>query len=253
MTMSQDGHSPASNTGRSADLSVVSDLLERRAVVAGWLERLEEAPTSNRRAAERVRTDYRQRLDAVMEELSGHRDALREQRRRLSDSLDQAEAAHQEARDALDEGELRHSIGELAEAEWADRRMRLEESVAAAAAALREAREEAARLDEVLDSLEEGIDPIPSAESDSRLPAPLPSPAGSQPDAGTAPTAQPFGAEPETGAQSEPDGSAFLEELDRAIEGSSDTRPRPGAKCPDCGYTNDFDAWYCGVCGVDLA
>jgi hypothetical protein len=57
----------------------------------------------------------------------------------------------------------------------------------------------------------------------------------------------------------------FLEELDRALsdepaedpaytltEAELDTRPQPGVKCPDCGYTNDPQAWYCGVCGADL-
>lgn len=60
------------------------------------------------------------------------------------------------------------------------------------------------------------------------------------------------------------DDYAFLEELDRAIaataptagseeEPTEDTRPQPGLKCPDCGYSNDPAAWYCGVCGVDLS
>lgn len=57
----------------------------------------------------------------------------------------------------------------------------------------------------------------------------------------------------------------FLQELDRALndeaesdagytltEAELDTRPKPGVKCPDCGYTNDPQAWYCGVCGADL-
>ena len=67
-------------------------------------------------------------------------------------------------------------------------------------------------------------------------------------------------------APSGDDDYAFLEELDRAIaatapntdsrsdddEPSEETRPQPGLKCPDCGYSNDPAAWYCGVCGVDL-
>jgi hypothetical protein len=59
----------------------------------------------------------------------------------------------------------------------------------------------------------------------------------------------------------------FLAELDRALNEDSseeegytlteaelegDSRPKPGVKCPDCGYTNDPQAWYCGVCGADL-
>lgn len=59
------------------------------------------------------------------------------------------------------------------------------------------------------------------------------------------------------------DDYAFLEELDRAIAATAreereeegdpaETRPQPGLKCPECGYSNDPAAWYCGVCGVDL-
>lgn len=61
------------------------------------------------------------------------------------------------------------------------------------------------------------------------------------------------------------DDYAFLQELDRAIAATSPTgdsaeesedegktRPQPGLKCPECGYSNDPAAWYCGVCGVDL-
>ena len=60
------------------------------------------------------------------------------------------------------------------------------------------------------------------------------------------------------------DDLAFLEELDRTIaataprgpasddEAPEQTRPQPGLKCPECGYSNDPAAWYCGVCGVDL-
>jgi hypothetical protein len=38
-----------------------------------------------------------------------------------------------------------------------------------------------------------------------------------------------------------------------ADEDPEQFRPTPGTKCPECGYTNDPEAWYCGVCGVDLA
>ena len=59
------------------------------------------------------------------------------------------------------------------------------------------------------------------------------------------------------------DDMAFLEELDRTIaatapstpgddEPPAEGRPQPGLKCPECGYSNDPAAWYCGVCGVDL-
>jgi hypothetical protein len=72
--------------------------------------------------------------------------------------------------------------------------------------------------------------------------------------------------EPEPVAEAAPPAD-FLAELDRALNEDSseeegytlteaelegDSRPKPGVKCPDCGYTNDPQAWYCGVCGADL-
>lgn len=79
------------------------------------------------------------------------------------------------------------------------------------------------------------------------------------------------GSEDATVEQPEPaqDDDDFLRDLDRAIGGDANAaqagsvppdeedpeqfRPTPGTKCPECGYTNDPEAWYCGVCGVDLA
>ncbi|CAN5767058.1 hypothetical protein BH23GEM6_BH23GEM6_06330 [soil metagenome] len=67
----------------------------------------------------------------------------------------------------------------------------------------------------------------------------------------------------------ERDDFGFLRDLDRALSETREEngsavdaateedpelfRPQPGSKCPECGYTNDPEAWYCGVCGVDLA
>lgn len=258
------------------DAPAVEGLLEERSKIAGWLERLDATPAANPRAVERVRADYRQRLDDVMTRLAGHRDALLEQRRALAAALAEAEEADQAARDALDEAELRFRIGELHETDWAGNRETLERAAEAAASALRDARDEAARLEEVLDTIEGGIDTVPSPGPFDRAHAPDAAQtrgAGGSPDPseGAEPTPAADAASPPADPPPDPaarDGGAadgsitidgegaapeFLEELDRAIEASSDTRPRPGAKCPECGYTNDFDAWFCGVCGVDLA
>jgi hypothetical protein len=67
-------------------------------------------------------------------------------------------------------------------------------------------------------------------------------------------------------AETGPPPADFLAELDRALNDDSkddagytlteaelDTRPKAGVKCADCGYTNDPQAWYCGVCGADLS
>lgn len=238
------GQEPDSGNSGGADLSAVRELLAQRARITEWLGRLDEASISNPRAAERVREDYRQRLGSLMAELADHREALGEQRRRLARSLAEAESAEQAARDELDEAELRYRIGEIEGSAWEEKRSSLEAAAAAATAAVAEARDEASRLDDVLESIEGGLDTVPSP-GDESVPAEAVLGARDGSEAGA--TQEDKGhPEPETR-------SGFLEELDRAIEGSAETRPRAGAKCPECGYTNDFDAWYCGVCGVDLA
>lgn len=245
MNESLRGQGPAAHIAAVTDLAAVADLMDRRARITEWLARLDAAPVANPRAAERVRADYRQRLEVVMSELSDHHDGLREQRRHLARSLAEAEAAEQTARDELDEAELRHRIGEIEADEWEERRRNLERAAAEAGEQGRALREEASGLDEVLDSLEDGIDTVPSPKSPADQPADVTAVAEATEHArGEASTPTP--------SADADDGGGFLDDLDRAIESSADTRPRPGAKCPECGYTNDSDAWYCGVCGVDL-
>lgn len=245
MNESLRGQGPAADISAVTDLATVADLMDRRTRITDWLALLEQGPVTNPRAAERVRTDYRQRLEVVMSELAEHRDGLREHRRRLARSLTEAEAAEQAARDDLDEAEIRHRIGEIEAEEWEERRRALERAAAEAGEEARALREEASGLDEVLDTLEGGIDTVPSPGS-----------AGAQPPDATAVAEATEHAREEasmpTPSADGDDGGGFLDDLDRAIDSSADTRPRAGAKCPECGYTNDSDAWYCGVCGVDL-
>jgi septal ring factor EnvC (AmiA/AmiB activator) len=247
MKESQRGEGPAADIAAVTDLATVADLMDRRARISEWLARLDEAPVSNPRAAERVRVDYRQRLEAVMSELSEHGEALREQRRHLSRALAEAEAAEQTARDELDEAELRHRIGEIQDDEWDEKRRSLEDSAAQTGERVLSIREETTRLDEVLEGIEGGIDTVPSPPADAAAQA------DATPVSEATENARAEAATPDPAADGDDGGGAFLDDLDRAIESSADTRPRPGTKCPECGYTNDFDAWYCGVCGVDLA
>jgi hypothetical protein len=236
-----DGGSPAS----------VSDLLDRRARLLGWLANLDQAPHSNPRAVERIRRDYTERLESTMKELAGCFESLRDQKSRLAAALQEAEEAHRLARDELDEAELRHEIGELQPSEWEARRTALVRVVDAAAGTEQAIRRDAADLDEVLADLQDGLDGVPPG-----LPklADQPTPSGAAPPVGVvgeSVEAGREGASPPAPAPDGDDGSAHevgaSEEEDLAA-----TRPGPGVKCVDCGYTNDFDARYCGVCGVDL-
>jgi len=243
----------------------VAELLEQRSRVMGWLERLNEMRgEASERVVERVRADYRARLGEVVERLSASREAIQEELQAARERRGEADEAHQAAVDALDEARLRSRIGEIPDAAWAGRRAELEGEVERTAAAVSDATAEVEHLHEVLAQIESG------ADTDFAAPAPAVLPeltvleeAVPVSEADTLPE------RPSRAYAAASDGTpeqdlAFLEELDRAIAASSELtdpqsldsdlelRPKKGIKCPECGYTNDAEAWYCGVCGIDL-
>jgi chromosome segregation ATPase len=239
----------------------VAELLERRTRVQQWLQRLQEQRgTVSDRVLDRVRSDYEQRLRQTLEALSSHRESLRAQLDSATTRLVEAEDRHAQAEDALEEGRLRNTIGELDQEAWSAERVGLESTVETAAARETAAREETERLRDLLTQLSDGARPIAATPTNSnRAPAPAPM-------------------EVEEDSEAE----TFIEEIDRAIsdtveeaevdldqeldddddevevgmsgpeEPTEDTAPKPGLKCPECGYTNDISAWFCGVCGADI-
>lgn len=233
----------------------VQQLLQTQAQLQEWLDRLDQqSAVVSERVVARVRADYQQRLQHVLEELRSHVEGLQSEHAAAREAVAEAERELSDAADQLDEARLRNAIGELNGAEWETRRARLEEAVADATERRDSLRVEMERLDEILAQVHF---PAPAEEP----PAPRASEEEPEPWAGPddeetmeAPPA------PAPRAASLGDGLAFLQELDRAMadgeeEVSEDAAPRPraGTKCAECGYTNDADAWYCGVCGIDLA
>lgn len=261
----------------------VEELLRQRQTVQGWLDRLgEHGDEISPRVLDRVRTDYQGRLEQVLEALSSHQAALHVELDRQRTELQDAQARLERALDELEEGRLRQLIGELSDEAWSERRPRLEEAVEEARAEQDRARAETERLEEILAQLDDqamAASPAEPAAGESAPEAPVelleqedadpwdplpaenatveePSPAAWQPAGEATVEEHPRVSEEEVG-----DGLEFLEELDRAIASSpEEDEPRapagppvPGVKCGECGYTNDATAWYCGVCGADLA
>lgn len=244
--------------------SEVGSLLERRAQITLWLERLEEQRgTVGERAIERVRADYEGRLAETLEALRTHRDAIRTEFEAARQRADAAEARRSAAEERLEEGILRQTIGELTPEEWAAERAELEAGVDAAGRDLEAAREESERLEGLLRQMNaEGEAEAEPADHAEAIP---------ERDADEQPVAPPApGASLAPGA---PEPAFLLDlDLDRALdesandeltivpapiatneeEPSEETAPKPGLKCPECGYTNDLSAWFCGVCGADV-
>ena len=350
----------------------IEDLLDQQTRLQAWLTRLDKVGDDvPAHVSDRVRQDYQRRLDEVLASLAEHRDSLSSDCERLRERVEETQSAHRAAVDALEEGRLRHLIGEIDESEWVEQEQALEGAVESALEEHEGARAQLSQLEEIIGQVELPAPPAAPeapprpAPAPPRTPAPqatrpvAPPPAGLAPRPAPRPAAKPEpkpepepeldvmeewepdllttddllpaiqSAAPEALPEPEPpeepelpelsevptlelepalpaprpepepepedddilgmdaelpilgadsllpaeeeDSSqdlAFLEELDRAIaatgqrddeapgseeEPTADTRPRAGVKCPECGYSNDAGAWFCGVCGVDLA
>ncbi len=132
------------------DLTAVESLLAERDAVVGWLARLDAAgSTAPVEVRDRVRIDYRARLDGLTERLRDHAEVVAG---RLA--TDQAEhdalmARAREAREALAEVELRHMVGEFGSERFESERVRHVEALEQCEAQLGQVAERIASLEEV--------------------------------------------------------------------------------------------------------
>lgn len=252
---------PTDASPPTADLRAAHDLIEQRAVLQQWLARLEELQSETPgHVAERVRNDYRDRLRSVTEQLGEHRDAIRADLDARLGRLEEARASLTGASDEREEARLRHRIGEIDDQRWAEREPELERALAEAERSAAEVEEEVARLRELLLAVE-GPEPEPRSAVQA-----------AEPTGGEFEDATLEGGDYDPPADAGED-LAFLEELDRAIAASmadaaspsaggsseeADSLRAPGVSpstvfCRECGSENDAQAWYCEICGSELA
>jgi hypothetical protein len=105
-------------TDSQRSLTEVPALLEERRRYETWLVALDARRESTpQHVFERVRADYRARLDRVAEQLASHRQAIEEERNNLQSRLSLLEADESLRRDERAELELRSHVGELVGAE----------------------------------------------------------------------------------------------------------------------------------------
>jgi hypothetical protein len=124
----------------------LESLLEQRRRIEEWLQRLDEGSDVPSHIAERVRADYRERLERLTQELSSNREALEQELHEREKTLDAARARLAAGQERLDESRLRHAVGEYDAEVWSDLRSELEEEVTAAEEEARIAGEEAERV-----------------------------------------------------------------------------------------------------------
>lgn len=269
--MSESPNAPRSSADDSGE---ISELIESRRNIESWLERLDEqAGSVSRDVLDRVRRDYRERLEEITERLLQRQDLfgrwLAEAEQRSSDAAERRTAAGEE----LEEGEIRHRIGEWDDQRWEARRAELEQRVEDAGREEDEARADIARLRDLLGDAGGKVAAPPSApkpQSEASRPTPrlvsrreAPAMQDETPPDDDGDAEGHFEADAEMEEEWDadpddvtliPDGPADALEPEPASEDDFDpeTIPKPGIKCGNCGYTNDAAAWFCGVCGSDI-
>lgn len=142
---------------------------QERHLVDGYMEKAEERKDNVEALVfERVLEDYRCRQAALEEQARPFKDAAREQFRKLRALHEDIASDCEEARLSREELELRHSVGELAEAPFKEKLQEIDKVLKRRRAELAEADKLEARFIEVFHSREEleedidGSDLIPS-------------------------------------------------------------------------------------------
>lgn len=134
----------------------VAELLERRSTYREWLNRLEEMKDEVSPDVYRpVEEDYRVRLGRVDEELAQHREGLQRALQERQSRHSEMTARREELVRELDEGELRHRVGELGEGEWEEFREERREEITELDRSLEEERVAVEEIREILRAMEE--------------------------------------------------------------------------------------------------
>ncbi len=99
--------------------NTIEELLEQRAKFEDWLGKLDETQKlASESVRDRIRTDYEKRLNAVVDELRGHSDAVAEQLAELRVTQSDLTSQQESSEEALAEAEVRHAVGEYDDEEW---------------------------------------------------------------------------------------------------------------------------------------
>jgi chromosome segregation ATPase len=93
--------------------------MEQRTTFQGWLDKLDrKRGNASPDVYRKVLSDYRERLEEVEEELSGHRTELESTLDEHRDRVEKLEEERNGQSAELEEAELRFAVGEFEEGEW---------------------------------------------------------------------------------------------------------------------------------------
>lgn len=100
------------------DAASAQTLIEERAQIGSWLEKLAAATDKPETVRAKVRAGYEKRLAEIATQLGGLRKEIEDSLKRQKTTVAELEQQEQEASERLAEAEVRHSVGELDEHAW---------------------------------------------------------------------------------------------------------------------------------------
>ncbi|MDT8436780.1 MAG: hypothetical protein RRA92_08485 [Gemmatimonadota bacterium] len=146
---------PEQEMGGHVIPEAIRDLLARRTRFQEWLEKLDDLRENYRpEVAERVREDYRGRLDEVEKEIRSHRSELESALADRRGALDDLVRRHGERAARLEEAEIRFRVGEHDEETWNHLRAESEAELAEVTEARDREREAVSEIERVLAEVE---------------------------------------------------------------------------------------------------
>jgi uncharacterized protein YjbJ (UPF0337 family) len=158
----------------------IDRLLQERQQFATWLSRLDAtADTAPESVRGKVRSDYKARLDSVIEQLRSHSDGLAQQLERHRETRAELLTREAQAKEILSEAEVRHVVGEYSDDKWQQIRGEAQKTLLAIQEDLRDLGEEILELETVQHMIsapaipEPVVPPPPPPEPEKRVPAPV--------------------------------------------------------------------------------
>ena len=159
-------------------LEAVGALMAERRRFEGWIDALNaRKATTPDHVFERVHLDYTNRLNAVIDQLTSHADALRRAMDTLTVRIKDVAAEQRRAEDERAESELRAHVGELSTADWDRTAAASDATIAQLVDRRKEAEVELSRIRELLDSTSRPATPVAAAEPPAAAPVAAPAPA----------------------------------------------------------------------------
>jgi hypothetical protein len=139
---------------KKASSAHIQELLGERKRIEQWLARLDKAADRTPDAVrKRVRGDYESRLTAIVQELQGYQEDLRGSLQEVQARLAASRQDERRATEELAEAELRHAVGEFGEGEWSEKKAAILDRLISIRESLGQAEEEIGELEEVLRSI----------------------------------------------------------------------------------------------------